>query len=847
MSFFLLPPPPPRPRARPLRTLFAALATHSDNDPTDQRCYQNNGVSPANVYFKSNYPVQYLPRLNIAPKNKTVMVLRALGDNTPPNAGYPAGISKSFKIDEYRDTSSFDGRWLIQQGGPNDNKRVGSTIQTTYYFGPGSFEVGMKPLQDFGATTTIWSYHYNEYYPDTPDPLQRFNTQSYHDPEFIRNCFINGTDTAEQPGANCSCPLNSFPAHPWQQQQMGEFDHWWAANSEIDIEFPTPASNTPEGLATGMANMMRFNTWQGQCGVQYTYSFQVIKTLDNNGNIVNVSETPGFHDGLFHVWRFDWYNQPTDPTVGPTRVEFFIDGVAQRNVSHNNPTDPEPRLRRTEWEFLQLMPVRPMRLWIGVWFSYWGTQSPAQCLTPDFTTDPFSRPCAPWGDASDPENPENPVWREAYLDYVKVTPMQGWGTAVWAPELYETDGLARSEYPYALPYANPNAGTLPAASTTGLNEDFSGAGIDITRWQVSNANWSPRAQTVWGQMCQGNVCKGSLQDIKGTRVIQTAGGFQPYNVIQNSQQSVMQLQVNGDLYNGGLMGQDEIGGYRTDGRKTGALLRTAQYYGPGLYNFKLALAPQAGVTHTILMKSGTAWEDTSDQWKAHCGDAIDLPSSSDCRANCLNPNGWPKKTGFWLEQDQIQFDIPYHPATTANPQDYSTTIGHVYHGIGVCAQGTGLGSNGTAIPVATPEYVDLSVENIVSGNPYKNADGSRRFLDVTVDWHTWLNATCPRHLTLSIDGNVIYESACDVNTQALIPVTAMRVYIMATVDALSGAPFFETDNAELDSVVITQYDEPADRFVESFPYDDIAEPEQLTSVLQRTTVKRPAQLSPIYA
>ena len=798
-------------------------------------------MSPANIYFKEDVQVTYIPRLKIAPVNKTVMVLRAMGDNTPAGMGYPAGIKKSFKIDAFRDTSSFAGRWLLT---PTANQRVGSTIQTTYYFGPGSFEVGMRPLQDFGATTTIWSYHYNEYYPDTPDPLQRYNTLDYHDPEFIRNCFIQANDTAEQPGANCSCPLNSFPAHPWQQQQMGEYDHWWAANSEIDIEFPTPSETS---LDKGYANMMRFNTWQGQCGVQYTYSFQVIKTLDDNGNLVNVTETPGFHDGYFHVWRFDWYNQPTDPTVGPTRVEFFIDGVLQRNVSHNNPTDPEPRLRKTEWEFLQLMPVRPMRLWIGVWFSYWGTASPAQCLTPDDTTDPFSRPCAPWGDASDPENPANPVWREAWIDYVKITPMAGWGTAVWAPELYETDGLARSEYPYALPYANPNSGVLPAASTTGLSDDFSEGYIDIIRWQVSLGNWSPRAQTVWGQMCHGNVCKGSLEDIKGTVVIQDAGGFVPANVIPTKSTTTLDLHVHGDLYNGNVMGRNEIGGYRTDGKKTGALVRTAQYYGPGLYNFKIALSSQTGVTHTILLKSSVSWEETSPEYAAHCGAATSLPSSSDCRANCLNPTGWPKGTGFWTQLDSIQFDIPYHPESLENPTDYSPHIAHVYHSVGLCNQGTGLGSNGTAIPVASPEYLDVIATNVISGNPYVNADGSRRFLDVTLDWHTWLNETCARHVTLSIDGQVVYESACDDDTQGLIPVTAMRAYVIAQVDGLSGPPFFEDSYASVDSVTITQYDEPVNRNIESFPYSDIAEPEQLVAIKPSASVKRPAALSPIFA
>ncbi len=750
-----------------------------------------------------------------------VLVLRANGDNTPVGMGYPAGIKKSFKIDAFRDTSSFTGRWIVS---PNNPQRVGSTIQTNYYFGPGIFEVGMKPLQDFGATTTIWSYHYNEYYPNTPDPLQRYNTQSYNDPAFEQNCFINPGDTATNPGANCSCPLNSFPAHPWQQQEMGEFDHWWASNSEIDIEFPTP---NEQSIDKSYANMMRFNTWKGQCGVQYTYSFQVVNTLDDKGNLVPVPESPGFHDGLFHLWRFEWYNYPKNtPQVTQTRVEFYVDDVLQRNVSWMNPTDPEPRVRQTEWQFLELMPMRPMRLWIGVWFSYWGSASPAQCLTPDDATDPFSRPCAPWGDSSDPENADNPVWREAWIDFVKVTPKQSYGAAVWEPELYTNDGLARFEYPYALPYANTAAGTLPAQSSTGLNSDFSSNTIDITRWQVSRSNWSPRSQTVWGQMCHENVCKGSLLDTKGTVVIQVNGGFSQLNVIPNGAAGQLELHVHGDLYNGPVMGINEIGGARTDSKKVGAMVRTAQYYGPGVFNFKIALAgPNPGVMHSIMFNTAVAWEEVSDQYSAHCGNAASLPTSSDCRANCLNPTGWPKGTGFWQQTDNMMFNIPYHADDDTN--DYSFNYAHVHHGIGICAQGTGLGSNGTAIPVGTPEYLDYTATNAVSGNPYTNADGSRRFLDVTVEWHTWLNDTCQRHVKFSIDGNVIYESACDLATQGLIPVTAMRVYISAEADSNTGFAYWVDQNLAIDSVVITQFDEPVERQIESFPFPDIAEPETL--------------------
>lgn len=767
--------------------------------------------------------VTYLPRLKIAPQVKTVMVLRAYGDNTPPGQGYPAGIKKVFKIDSYRDTSSFFGRWILS---PDNPQRVGSTVQTNYYFGPGSFEVGMKPLQDFGATTTIWAYHYNEFYPETPDPLQRYDTATYNDPKFNLNCFINPGDTSENPGLNCSCPLNSFPPHPWQQQQEGEFDHWWASNSEIDIEFPTPTGNTPEQLQKGMANMMRFNTWKGQCGVQYTYSFQVIKTLDGKGNIVNLTETPGFHDGYFHVWRFDWYNNPA-PGYGSTRIEFYIDGVLQRNVSWMNPDDSDPRVRQAEWQFLELMPDRPMRLWIGVWFSYWGTASPANCLTPDDTTDPFSRPCAVWGNSADPENPADPVWREALMDYVTITPNINWGGALWYPELYSTDGLGLTEYPYALPYAQVNSGLLPPVTSTGLSDDFNGASINSIYWQVSQSNLSPRLQTVWGQMCHGNVCKGSPQDIKGTVVRQTGGGFNAQNVVPNPAASTVQLKVQGDLHNGDV-GSDEIGGLRSDGRKVGGMIRTAQYFGPGLYNIKLAFAgPVAGVVQGVYLVAASDWEETSDAYAAHCSGASSMPTTSDCRTNCLNPAGWPKGTGFWLQKDNIGITLPYHPAADNNTNAWSYNFAKVSYGIGICQSGAGLGSNGTAIPPNSPEFAEVIVPNAVQGNPFTNNDGSQRFINLQLEWHTWLNATCARNIKISIDGNVIFQSSCDPNTQGLIPVSAMRLYIDAHVDEFSGMPFFDVQNAAIDSVVISQFNEPVERYIESFPYTDIAEPEQL--------------------
>jgi len=586
---------------------------------------------------------------------------------------------------------------------------------------------------------------------------------------------------------------------------------------------------------------MRFNTWKGQCGVQYTYSFQVIKTLDDKGNLVNVSETPGFHDGYFHVWRFDWYNNP-QPQFGSTRVEFYIDGVLQRNVSWMNPTDPEPRVRQAEWQFLELMPDRPMRLWIGVWFSYWGTASPANCLTPDDTTDPFSMPCAPWGVATDPENPANPVYREALLDYVTITPQAGWGNALWLPELFGQDGLALTEYPYALPYSSVNSGVLPPNSATGLNEDFSGSSINTVYWQVSQSNWSPRLQTVWGQMCHDNICKGSPQDIKGTIVTQRSGGFSPKNVVPNAAADQLELVLQGDLHNGDF-GSNEIGGIRTDGRKVGALVRTAQYFGPGQYNIKIAFAGATapGPSHKIILSAASDWEETSDQYAAHCGSASSMPTTSDCLTNCLNPTGWPKGTGYWLQEDSIKIELPYHPTDDNNTDAWSYNYARVSHSIGICNSGAGLGSNGTAIPPNSPEFATYTIPNAIAGNPFNNADGSRRFVDVGIEYHTWLNATCPKNIKITIDGNNIFTSSCDPAVQGLIPVSALRLYIAADVNDLAGNPFFDTQSTLIDSVTITQFDEPVERYIESFPYTDIAEPEQLNGYVAKLV--SPSKLS----
>lgn len=48
--------------------------------------------------------------------------------------------------------------------------------------------------------------------------------------------------------------------------------------------------------------------------------------------------------------------------------------------------------------------------------------------------------------------------------------------------------------------------------------------------------------------------------------------------------------------------------------------------------------------------------------------------------------------------------------------------------------------------------------------------------------------------------------------------SALRLYIAADVNDLAGNPFFDTQSTLIDSVTITQFDEPVERYIESFPY-----------------------------
>ena len=57
----------------------------------------------------------------------------------------------------------------------------------------------------------------------------------------------------------------------------------------------------------------------------------------------------------------------------------------------------------------------------------------------------------------------------------------------------------------------------------------------------------------------------------------------------------------------------------------------------------------------------------------------------------------------------------------------------------------------------------------------------------------------------------------------------MRLFFDVDFDKNAGSPYFEAESTLIDSVQITQFDEPVDRIVESFPYEQYAQLEQLQS------------------
>ena len=124
----------------------------------------------------------------------------------------------------------------------SDGKKTGGGIATKEYLGSGIYEVRMKALPDFGAVSTIWTFHYQEYYPA--------------DQEYIDN---NGTGT------------------------------YWASNHEIDIEIPGRPAAAHENFSF---DYLLANVWQGERENEYDANY--LNSGDNADGL--------FHDYKF-IWH----------------------------------------------------------------------------------------------------------------------------------------------------------------------------------------------------------------------------------------------------------------------------------------------------------------------------------------------------------------------------------------------------------------------------------------------------------------------------------------------------------------------------------------------------------------
>lgn len=111
----------------------------------------------------------------------------------------------------------------------SDGKKTGAGIASKDYLGSGIYEVRMKALPEFGAVSTIWTFHYQEF--------------SQGDQEYIDN---NGT---------------------------GDY---WASNHEIDIEIPGRPGEAFENISF---DYFLGNSWRGERESEYDVNY--INSGDN--------------------------------------------------------------------------------------------------------------------------------------------------------------------------------------------------------------------------------------------------------------------------------------------------------------------------------------------------------------------------------------------------------------------------------------------------------------------------------------------------------------------------------------------------------------------------------------
>lgn len=211
----------------------------------------NGGVIPDNVFLRDGE-----------------LIIRANGDNY---TGDLQGVDRFGKPKFH--TDPLDPQYNL----PWTN-RVGGVIQYKHYTGFGSYEVECMIPNNLGCAYAIWSFHYEEIYPNDPR-YQDFKNEDLH------------------------------------EQGSAADGFYIVRNHEIDIEFP---SHLDGGTLSdpSLANC-KCNNWTGELqnwdfpppnpAYWEEYDSQLVPT-----GLVTIA------DGNYHKLRFDWYED---------RVEYYIDDV----------------------------------------------------------------------------------------------------------------------------------------------------------------------------------------------------------------------------------------------------------------------------------------------------------------------------------------------------------------------------------------------------------------------------------------------------------------------------------------------------------------------------------------
>lgn len=314
------------------------------------------------------------------------------------------------------------------------------------------------------------------------------------------------------------------------------------------------------------------------------------------------------------------------------------------------------------------------------------------------------------------------------VDWVRITPFNEAGDD-WLPESFPQEGWASDNY---------------APRSTVLFEDFTSTTLDVGKWLIAKKNWG-------GQLNVGGTSYN--------------GGVMPQNVKLDGNNLV--LEGHGNYYNGPLMGINTNGSTRMDGKRVGAAIATADYFGSGRYEVRAKIAPQFGAVSAF--------------WTFHYQELYPADPGFQCK-----PVGCVDGDGYYAINHEIDFEFPGRPAAA-----------HVNQSFNYGLFNTWLGENDDEYTV---NYVNLGFNTSADWHTYR------------FDWHTGGPGQTKR-VEFYVD-NVLINT-----TYTHVPTNASRFWLAVWFPKnWGGRANFDTTNMLIDWVRITPFNETGDtRVKESFP------------------------------